>query len=251
VRDFQPRCNRFSCMQTMHFPQGCHRKAKHPGMTGVFLIITLPLRGYFLRGTFGTALEGLRGAVFSATAALGSSLFAEASGSGLPDLEGPLPPDGLRVVFAVAACSALLELAEQQLVGERLLDVFLDHPAQRPGTHLLVIALVGKPGDGVFGQVEGDVALIELGLKLHDELLHHHAHHLPAAGWPNGMMASRRLRNSGVNSRLIASESSPSRFDEPKPMAALAMSDAPALVVMIRITLRKSIDLPLWSVSLP
>jgi hypothetical protein len=98
-------------MQTMHFPQGCHRKAKHPGMTGVFLIITLPLRGYFLRGTFGTALEGLRGAVFSATAALGSSLFAEASGSGLPDLEGPLPPDGLRVVFAVAAFVLAFALA--------------------------------------------------------------------------------------------------------------------------------------------
>ena len=35
------------------------------------------------------------------------------------------------------------------------------------------------------------------------------------------------------------------RFDEPKPMAALAMSDAPAFVVMIRITLRNETCLPL------
>ena len=35
------------------------------------------------------------------------------------------------------------------------------------------------------------------------------------------MIASRRLRNSGVNSRLIASTSSPSRLVEPKPIAAL------------------------------
>ena len=52
-------------------------------------------------------------------------------------------------------------------------------------------------------------------------------------------------------SRLIASRSSPSRLVRVKPYAALAMSEAPALVVMIRITLRKSTCLPLWSVSLP
>ena len=65
------------------------------------------------------------------------------------------------------------------------------------------------------------------------------------------MVASSRLRNSGVNMRLMASVSSPSRLVRPKPIGALARSDAPALVVMIRITLRKSTDLPLWSVSLP
>ena len=65
------------------------------------------------------------------------------------------------------------------------------------------------------------------------------------------MTASRRLRNSGVNMRLIASVSSPSRLARPKPIGALARSDAPAFVVMIRMTLRKSTDLPLWSVSLP
>ena len=51
--------------------------------------------------------------------------------------------------------------------------------------------------------------------------------------------------------RLIASVSSPSRLERLKPIGALARSEAPALVVMIRMTLRKSTDLPLWSVSLP
>ena len=40
------------------------------------------------------------------------------------------------------------------------------------------------------------------------------------------MVASRRLRNSGVNSRLIASSSSPVRFELPKPIADLAASEA-------------------------
>ena len=66
-----------------------------------------------------------------------------------------------------------------------------------------------------------------------------------AGRWPNGTIASSRLRNSGANSRLIASTSSPSRLVRVKPKAARAMSAAPAFVVMIRITLRKSICLPL------
>jgi len=66
-----------------------------------------------------------------------------------------------------------------------------------------------------------------------------------------GTMASSRLRNSGVNMRLIASSSSPTRTVAPKPIADLAISAAPALVVMIRMTLRKSTVLPLWSVSFP
>ena len=67
----------------------------------------------------------------------------------------------------------------------------------------------------------------------------------------NGMMLSSRLRNSGVNMRLIASMSSPTRAARSNPIAGFAMSEAPAFVVMIRITLRKSTVFPLWSVSLP
>ena len=63
--------------------------------------------------------------------------------------------------------------------------------------------------------------------------------------------ASSRFRNSGENMRLIASSSSPTRSSRANPMAGFAISAAPALVVMMRITLRKSTDLPLWSVSLP
>src|SRR5262245_34391828 len=37
--------------------------------------------------------------------------------------------------------AALLELAEEHLVGERLLDVLLDHAAERPRTHALVVTL--------------------------------------------------------------------------------------------------------------
>ena len=69
---------------------------------------------------------------------------------------------------------------------------------------------------------------------------------------PNGTIASSRLRNSGVNRRLIASSSSPValRLAEAD-RRPCARSAAPALVVMIRMTLRKSTCLPLWSVSLP
>ena len=65
------------------------------------------------------------------------------------------------------------------------------------------------------------------------------------------MVASSRLRNSGVNIFLIASVSSPSRLPRPKPIDSRAPSAAPAFVVMIKMTLRKSTFLPLLSVSLP
>ena len=40
-----------------------------------------------------------------------------------------------------AHMAAALELAEQHLVGERLLDVLLDHARHRPRAHLLVVAV--------------------------------------------------------------------------------------------------------------
>ena len=65
------------------------------------------------------------------------------------------------------------------------------------------------------------------------------------------MIASSRLRNSGVNMRLIASISSPACFERVKPMVFLASDSAPALVVMTMQTLRKSAFLPLLSVRVP
>ena len=98
--------------------------------------------------------------------------------------------------------------------------MLLDDAAQRAGAHALVIALVGQPVDGLRRQVEGDAALGKLASSCMTNFC--------TTWWitgtgsePNGMIASRRLRNSGVNSRLIASSSSPSRLDEPKPIGGL------------------------------
>ncbi len=63
--------------------------------------------------------------------------------------------------------------------------------------------------------------------------------------------ASRRLRNSGENKRLIASSFSSSFRPRPKPMPWRAASAAPALVVMIKMTFLKSTFLPFASVKAP
>src|SRR5579872_3331060 len=65
-----------------------------------------------------------------------------------------------------AHVAATLQLAEQDLVGERLLDVLLDHARHRPRTHLLVVAVLDQPGLGRVGQFDGDVAVGELCLEL-------------------------------------------------------------------------------------
>jgi hypothetical protein len=75
----------------------------------------------------------------------------------------------------------------------------------------------------------------------------------------NDLPAAGAERNDGIETVAELRREQPvDRLDivafalgRPKPMAALAMSAAPALVVMIRMTLRKSTCLPLWSVSLP
>ena len=64
-------------------------------------------------------------------------------------------------------------------------------------------------------------------------------------------MASSRLRNSGVNRRLMSPISSPCWREFMKPMVALFIVSAPAFVVMMMITLRKSALRPLLSVSVP
>ncbi|MNY59166.1 hypothetical protein D3C86_1955800 [compost metagenome] len=65
------------------------------------------------------------------------------------------------------------------------------------------------------------------------------------------MVASRRLRNSGVNMRLMSAISSPCSRALVKPIVARFMVSAPAFVVMMMITLRKSARRPLLSVSAP
>ena len=65
------------------------------------------------------------------------------------------------------------------------------------------------------------------------------------------IIASSRLRNSGENILFIASVSSPERCVLPKPTASFAKSEAPAFVVMIKMTFLKSTVFPLWSVIFP
>ena len=67
--------------------------------------------------------------------------------------------------------AALLQLAEQHLLGERLLDLLLDQPAERARAHALVIAALGEPGGRLLVQLEGDAAVGELRLQLQDEFL--------------------------------------------------------------------------------
>ena len=64
------------------------------------------------------------------------------------------------------------------------------------------------------------------------------------------MMPSRRLRNSGENTFLSISMPSVDWSCSVKPMVRLLSTSAPALVVMITITLRKSALRPLLSVRL-
>ena len=71
--------------------------------------------------------------------------------------------------------AALDQLAEQQFLGQRLLDVLLDHAGERPRAVQPVVAALGQPFLGRRGQLDRHVAVGELGLELHDELLDHAA----------------------------------------------------------------------------
>src|SRR5712691_5550682 len=87
--------------------------------------------------------------------------------------EAELVEAGLVLHQDDADMPAGLELAEQHLVGERLLDGLLDQPRHRPRAHLLVVAVLGQPLAGLFRELDGDVAVAELRLELEHELLHH------------------------------------------------------------------------------
>ena len=69
--------------------------------------------------------------------------------------------------------AALGQLAKEQLFGERLLDMLLNDPAKRTRAHLVIIALLAKPSGGLGRQVDVDIAVNQLRLKLQDELGHH------------------------------------------------------------------------------
>jgi hypothetical protein len=67
------------------------------------------------------------------------------------------------------------QLAEQQFLGERLLDLLLDQAAHRPRAIELVIALLGQPRLGLVVEADVHIAIGELQLELEDELLDHAA----------------------------------------------------------------------------
>ena len=67
----------------------------------------------------------------------------------------------------------------------------------------------------------------------------------------NETVASKRFRNSGLNRRLISAISSPTCLPWVKPIVDFESDSAPALVVMMIVTLRKSALRPLLSVSVP
>src|SRR6478609_6712170 len=73
--------------------------------------------------------------------------------------------------------AAVLELAEQELVTERLLDLVLDQSAEGTCAVRFVVALLRQVGAGGLGELDGDLALCELVAELSDELVHHAAHY--------------------------------------------------------------------------
>ena len=66
---------------------------------------------------------------------------------------------------------AVGQATEQQLLGQRLLDVVLDHAGHRPRTHLHIVATLGKPRAGFRLDHELDATGFELGLELEHELV--------------------------------------------------------------------------------
>src|SRR5688572_12023625 len=81
--------------------------------------------------------------------------------------------DGQRKTFTVggeldAHVATARELAEQELLGERPLDVLLDDARHRPRTHLRVVAARRDPIASRGLELDRDVVLVELGLELDD-----------------------------------------------------------------------------------
>ncbi|SBV31309.1 200 kDa antigen p200, putative (fragment) [uncultured Sphingopyxis sp.] len=74
--------------------------------------------------------------------------------------------------------AAVDQLAEEQLLGERLLDLFLDQAAHRTRAIELVIALAGQPFARRIVELDMDVAVGELQFEFEDELVDDARDHL-------------------------------------------------------------------------
>ena len=121
--------------------------------------------------------------------------------------------------------AAAHQLAEQDLVGQRLLDVFLDDPGQGTGAVELVIAVLGQPVGGFFREFNRDMTIRQLGFQLHDELLHHAADDVGRQGLEgdDGVQTVAEFRREqAVDRRLV-------RIGHPAPAKAY-----PGLVIVRR-----------------
>ena len=63
------------------------------------------------------------------------------------------------------------QIAKQQLIGQRLLDVFLDHAGQWTSAEMLIIALFNQPFTGSVIQLDRNIAIFKLHFKLHDKFV--------------------------------------------------------------------------------
>ena len=79
-----------------------------------------------------------------------------------------LPSPSTRTRTVPPACS---NLPNSNSSASGFFDVLLDHPRQWAGAELLVVARVGQPTRGVFGELDGDAAVGQLRLELEHELL--------------------------------------------------------------------------------
>ena len=74
----------------------------------------------------------------------------------------------------------MLELAEEELLGERALDLLLDDPVQGPRPELGIVASLGEERARAGREPDRHPAVPQLPLQLTDELVDDAAHHLAA-----------------------------------------------------------------------
>src|SRR5438067_7103235 len=165
--------------------------------------------------------------------------------------------------------STLFQIAEEDALGERLLQGSLDQPRHRPRSELRREAVVGQPPPRLREQLQLDALFAELDPQLVDLLVDDPLHdlHRQAGERDPAVEPVAELRAEGALDRLLGVAPGagveierrhllPSlvpatmklRVPAPNPTRAAVRSRAPALVVKIRTTWRKSLCRPLLSV---
>jgi hypothetical protein len=86
--------------------------------------------------------------------------------------------------------AAVLEFAEQNLLGQRLLELVLNHARKRPSSHQPVVALVREP----FSNIGTHIDLNVLGEQLAFELQEMLADDLPDGQWVKRVEVDDRIQ---------------------------------------------------------